>query len=188
MTKYAVIHQNETNAFSVLQIFEGWDQHAIRQFFVDFKVRPEIGPDYSYVSEDGFIVCEAIEKHIGDERNFPIAMLVEFEIDQVATITVTHGDIANPALNLTDEIEEERQRRIYQIATPDAQAAAYRKSISLLHKGQENWTVEDQAVVARFEAANQAIEAIVDAADALIAMEPQPADFADDAHWPAALE
>lgn len=65
-------------------------------------------------------------------------------------------------------------------------ANANREAIRLLRaKLERPWTPEEAARAAELEAADQAIEAIRAASNVLEAMDPVPADFADDGRWPA---
>ena len=61
---------------------------------------------------------------------------------------------------------------------------AQREAIRLLHKGEANWTPEEAARVVELQQIDAALEAIRAASNVLEAMDPIPADFADDANWP----
>ena len=59
-----------------------------------------------------------------------------------------------------------------------------REAIRLLRKGAENWTAEEAARAAALEQFDEGIEAIRAASNALEPMDPIPADFTADNHWP----
>lgn len=97
-----------------------------------------------------------------------------------------HGPVADysPPAIASDFVKAERQRRIRQIADTDKQAYYSRVMIALLERGKETWTADEIALVDAIRAGNAKIDAIVAAAAEIEAMEPIPADFADDKYWP----
>lgn len=91
-----------------------------------------------------------------------------------------------------EDVRAEAQARM--IALLGARDAAHleilisngsREAIRLIRKGAENWTPEEAIRAAQLEAIDAAIEAIRSASNAIEAMVPIPADFADNGYWPA---
>lgn len=97
-----------------------------------------------------------------------------------------HGKIAAYTPPVIDPtlVKAERQRRINSVADADRQAYYSRLMIALLERGKDTWTPDEIAIVEAIRTGNAKIDAIVAAADALEALNPIPADFADDKHWP----
>lgn len=59
-----------------------------------------------------------------------------------------------------------------------------REAVRLLRKGQANWTADEATRAAGLEALDGAVEAIRAASNTLEALDPVPADYADNSRWP----
>ncbi|MBO9421693.1 hypothetical protein J7481_19455 [Labrenzia sp. R4_2] len=62
-----------------------------------------------------------------------------------------------------------------------------REAVRLLRIGEANWTADQTSRAAELEMAEAYVDAMDAASKALRAMQPIPADYADDVHWPDAL-
>lgn len=133
----------------------------------------------TYEINDKVSILDYIIKH--DDSEFDNAVLEAY------------GEIAQPALISTDvlaeyvtveDVKEERQRRIYAIADPDAQAFYMRTAIALNNKALNGiLTDEEQYQLDRIEAGNRMIDFIVAKANEIELMDPIPLDYTDDSYW-----
>lgn len=126
------------------------------------------------------------------DRGAPAVVTIAFADEatpdqRVAALAVLQS--FDPDTPTADDVRAEAQRRM--IALVAARDAAHlsliiangtREAVRLLRR-QASWTEQDAARAATLQAVDEAIEAIRAASNA---MEPSPpADYADDARWPA---
>ena len=83
-----------------------------------------------------------------------------------------------------DDVKAEASRRILAIVPMTAQNNLQARAITLLHKGEANWTVDELAEWTAGEAIWAQVVAIRTASNVIEALDPIPADYTDDMHWP----
>lgn len=92
--------------------------------------------------------------------------------------------IVSPIGVTPDDVKAEARRRIIALANEDQQRNATARGLELEHKGQDNWTAEEAAEVAAIQALWARVKSIRAASDSIETMNPIPADYTDDRHWP----
>lgn len=85
----------------------------------------------------------------------------------------------------SDHIKAEAARRILAILPEWEQRNLTARAVELVKKGETNWTQAEAAEWAAGEALWSQIKAVRAASDALEAMSPIPANYANDVHWTA---
>ena len=92
--------------------------------------------------------------------------------------------VAPEVIVLVEDIKREANRRILGFLPMHAQNNMMMASISLIHKGQANWTAEDTAVAAKNLAAEAYIKAVRAKSNEIETISPLPEDYADASRWP----
>lgn len=101
-------------------------------------------------------------------------------------------DWSSPAVS-EEDVRTEAARRL--MATYGARDTEHltrlindgvREAVRLLRIGEANWTADQTTRAAELEIAEAYVDAMDAASKALRAMQPIPADYADDVHWPDA--
>ena len=91
-----------------------------------------------------------------------------------------------PLVVLPEQVDKERERRIYQIATPEQRSSAMERLQQFMAENGTDVTLWPQAAQTRYNAAKakwQQIQALDAKADLLLAMNPIPQDYTDDGYW-----
>ncbi|MEQ8784174.1 MAG: hypothetical protein RIE06_31290 [Roseibium album] len=92
--------------------------------------------------------------------------------------------VHNPPAITVDQVRTEAARRILAVCPEWKQRNLTARAAELAMKGSANWATDEQAEVAAGQAIWDQIKAIRTASNALEPMDPIPADYADDSHWP----
>lgn len=94
------------------------------------------------------------------------------------------GEVFAPPAVEPAAVKAEAARRILSIAPEWRQRNATARGVELVNiRIQREWTAEEQAEADALNGMWAAIKAIRTASDAIEAMDPIPADFADDEYW-----
>ena len=90
----------------------------------------------------------------------------------------------NPPAVTADQVRAEAARRILAVCPEWRQRNLTARAAELAMNGSANWTAGEQVEVATGQAIWDQIKAIRAASNALEPMDPIPADYVDDSHWP----
>lgn len=89
---------------------------------------------------------------------------------------------SQPPPNAVD-VKTEAQRRIYELYPQWKQANMTARAVELLQKGQQNWTMEEQAEAAALNDSWAWIKHIRQKSNKIEQLDPIPADYQHDSYW-----
>ena len=120
----------------------------------------------------------------GEKVPYTVELGSDLEANLKASGKLISQYVAPEVVVTVEDIKREASRRILAFLPIHAQNNMMMASISLLHKGQANWTAEDTAVAAKNLAAESYIKAVRAKSNEIESISPLPEDYADDSRWP----